>query len=147
LPGSEKNYNFAASSSIFSKSNKMNCPTDLKYTKDHEWIRREGDVARVGITDYAQRELGEIVFVDIPTVGETLAGEEVFGTIEAVKTVSDLFLPVAGEILEVNGELDGSPERVNESPYSEGWLVKIRPADWREADALLSAEAYQQLIG
>ena len=124
----------------------MNFPEDLKYTKDHEWIRVEGDVAYVGITDYAQSELGEIVYVDITTEGETVAKEEVFGTIEAVKTVSDLFMPASGEVLEVNAELEDAPELVNQEPYGKGWLIKVRVADAAELDSLLSAEEYQQLI-
>ncbi len=124
----------------------MNFPTDLKYTKDHEWIRVEGDVAYVGITDYAQSELGEIVFVDITTEGETVAKEESFGTIEAVKTVSDLFMPVSGEVLEVNPELEEAPELVNEDAYGKGWLIKISMSDASELDDLLSADEYQQLI-
>jgi glycine cleavage system H protein len=125
----------------------MNFPTDLKYTRDHEWLRVEGDVAYVGISDYAQKELGEIVYVDITTEGETIAKEEVFGTIEAVKTVSDLFMPVSGEVLEINSALEDSPELVNESPYQEGWLIKLKPTDLSEVDSLLSAADYQQLIG
>ena len=124
----------------------MNFPTDLKYTKDHEWIRVEGDVAYVGITDYAQSELGEIVFVDITTQGETVAKEESFGTIEAVKTVSDLFMPVSGEVLEVNPALEDAPELVNEDAYGKGWLIKISMSDASELDDLLSADEYQQLI-
>ena len=124
----------------------MNFPEDLKYTKDHEWIRVEGDVAYVGITDYAQSELGEIVYVDITTEGETVAKEEVFGTIEAVKTVSDLFMPTSGEVLEVNAELEDAPELVNQEPYGKGWLIKVSVADAAELDSLLSAEEYQQLI-
>ena len=124
----------------------MNFPEDLKYTKDHEWIRVEGDVAYVGITDYAQSELGEIVYVDITTEGETVAKEEVFGTIEAVKTVSDLFMPASGEVLEVNAELEDAPELVNQEPYGKGWLIKVSVADAADLDSLLSAEAYQQLI-
>ena len=124
----------------------MNFPEDLKYTKDHEWIRVEGDVAYVGITDYAQSELGEIVYVDITTEGETVAKEEVFGTIEAVKTVSDLFMPASGEVLEVNAELADAPELVNQEPYGKGWLIKVSAADAAELDSLLSAEEYQQLI-
>ena len=124
----------------------MNFPEDLKYTKDHEWIRVEGDVAYVGITDYAQSELGEIVYVDITTEGETVAKEEVFGTIEAVKTVSDLFMPASGEVLEVNAELEDAPELVNQEPYGKGWLIKVSVADAAELDNLLSAEEYQQLI-
>lgn len=125
----------------------MNFPTNLKYTKDHEWIRTEGDVAYIGITDYAQGELGEIVYVDITTEGETIDKEEVFGSIEAVKTVSDLFMPISGEILAVNPALEDKPELVNESPYEKGWLIKIKPADPAEIDALLSAADYEQLIG
>lgn len=124
----------------------MNFPEDLKYTKDHEWIRVEGDVAYVGITDYAQSELGEIVYVDITTEGETVDKEEVFGTIEAVKTVSDLFMPASGEVLEVNAELEDAPELVNQEPYGKGWLIKVSVADAAELDSLLSAEEYQQLI-
>lgn len=124
----------------------MNFPADLKYTKDHEWIRVEGAVAYVGITDYAQSELGEIVFVDITTEGETLDKEEVFGTIEAVKTVSDLFMPVSGEVIEANAELDDKPELVNEDVYGKGWLIKISLSDPSEMDELLSAAEYEQLI-
>ena len=121
----------------------MNFPTNVKYTKEHEWIRLEGDVAYVGITDYAQEQLGDIVFVDIPTEGETLAADEVFGTIEVVKTISDLFLPVTGEILEQNEALADQPELVNQDPYGEGWLIKIKPPAF---DSLLDAEAYKALI-
>ncbi|MDR3260543.1 MAG: glycine cleavage system protein GcvH [Tannerella sp.] len=125
----------------------MNFPTNLKYTGDHEWIRVEGETAYVGITDYAQSELGEIVYVDITTQDETLAAEDVFGTIEAVKTVSDLFMPVAGKVLEINSKLEDQPELVNESPYEEGWLIKIQPSGPIDSDTLLSAADYQQLIG
>ena len=125
----------------------MNFPNDVKYTKEHEWIRQEGDVAYVGITDYAQEQLGDIVFVDIQTVGETLAADEVFGTIEVVKTISDLFLPVAGEVLEQNEALEEQPELVNKDPYGEGWLIKVRMTDPAEYDALLSAADYEKLIG
>lgn len=121
-------------------------PTELKYTKDHEWIRVEGDVAYVGITDFAQSELGEIVYVDITTEGETVESEETFGTIEAVKTVSDLFMPVTGEVLEVNAELEDAPELINEDAYSKGWLIKVAVADPAQVNELLSAEEYQQLI-
>ena len=114
----------------------MNFPNDVKYTKEHEWIRQEGDVAYVGITDYAQEQLGDIVFVDIQTVGETLAADEVFGTIEVVKTISDLFLPVAGEVLEQNEALEEQPELVNKDPYGEGWLIKIKPAADADFDSL-----------
>ena len=124
----------------------MNFPTNVKYTKEHEWIRLEGDVAYVGITDYAQEQLGDIVFVDIQTVGETLAADEVFGTIEVVKTISDLFLPVAGEVLEQNEALEEQPELVNKDPYGEGWLIKIKPAADADFDSLLDAEAYRALI-
>ena len=124
----------------------MNFPTNVKYTKEHEWIRLEGDVAYVGITDYAQEQLGDIVFVDIPTEGETLAADEVFGTIEVVKTISDLFLPVTGEILEQNEALADQPELVNQDPYGEGWLIKIKPTADADFDSLLDAEAYPALI-
>ena len=124
----------------------MNFPTNVKYTSEHEWIRLEGEEAYVGITDYAQDQLGDIVFVDVTTEGETLEGGEVFGTIEVVKTVSDLFLPVGGEILEVNPELEEHPELVNQDPYGKGWLVRIRPTDVSEMDKLMDAEAYKQII-
>ena len=124
----------------------MNFPADLKYTKDHGWIRVEDNVAYVGITDYAQGELGEIVFVDITTEGETVEKEEVFGTIEAVKTVSDLFMPVSGEVIEANAELDDKPELVNEDVYGNGWLIKISISDPSELDELMSAAEYEQLI-
>lgn len=124
----------------------MNFPTDVKYTKEHEWIRVEGDIAYVGITDYAQKQLGDIVFVDIPTVDETLAAGETFGTIEVVKTISDLFLPVAGTILEQNEALADQPELVNQDPYGEGWIIKIKPADDANFDELLDAEAYKALV-
>ena len=123
----------------------MNFPADLKYTKDHEWIRVDGDVAYVGITDYAQGELGEIVFVDT-TEGEVVAKEEVFGTIEAVKTVSDLFMPVSGEVIEANAELDDKPELVNEDVYGNGWLIKVSVSDPSELDELMSAAEYEQMI-
>ncbi|NHA07562.1 glycine cleavage system protein GcvH [Mucilaginibacter sp. HC2] len=124
----------------------MNFPAELKYTKDHEWIRIEGKEATVGITEFAQRELGDIVFVDVPTKGKALEQDEVFGTIEAVKTVSDLFLPVAATIIEVNPDLDGEPELVNTDPYGEGWLVKISIADAASVDSLLSAADYEALV-
>lgn len=124
----------------------MNFPTNVKYTKEHEWIRQEGDVAYVGITDYAQEQLGDIVFVDIPTEGETLAADEVFGTIEVVKTISDLFLPVGGEVLEQNEALADQPELVNKDPYGKGWLIKIKPDADADFDSLLDAEAYKALI-
>lgn len=124
----------------------MNFPAELKYTKDHEWIRVEGDVAYIGITDYAQSELGEIVYVDITTEGEVVAKEEVFGSIEAVKTVSDLFMPVNGEVLEFNEELEDKPELVNEDAYGKGWLIKISIQNAAELDELLTAADYQKLI-
>ncbi|MDO4186604.1 MAG: glycine cleavage system protein GcvH [Bacteroidales bacterium] len=124
----------------------MNFPENIKYTSEHEWIRLEGDVAYVGITDYAQDQLGDIVFVDIQTVGETLNAGDVFGTIEVVKTISDIFLPVGGEVLEQNEALADQPELVNQNPYGEGWLVKIKPAADADFDSLLSAEDYKKLI-
>ena len=124
----------------------MNIPQDLKYTKDHEWIRMDGDIAIVGITDYAQQQLGDIVFVDIQTVGETLDENEAFGTIEVVKTISDLFLPVAGEVLEVNVAVEDNPELVNKDPYADGWLIKLKPTNASDIDNLLDAEAYKALI-
>ena len=124
----------------------MNFPQNLKYTNEHEWIRVEGDIAYVGITDYAQEQLGDIVFVDTPTVGETLEAGETFGTIEVVKTISDLFLPLAGEILEQNEALEENPELVNKDPYGEGWLIKMKPADASAAEDLLDAEAYKAVV-
>lgn len=124
----------------------MNFPTNVKYTNEHEWIRLEGEEAYVGITDYAQTQLGDIVFVDVPTEGETLEKGETFGSIEVVKTVSDLFLPVGGEILEVNPALEENPELVNKAPYGEGWIIRIKPTDVSEAEELLDAEAYKKLI-
>lgn len=125
----------------------MSNPANLKYTKEHEWIRVEGNVAYVGITDYAQSELGEIVFVEVETIGETLAEGEVFGTVEAVKTVSELFIPISGEVLEFNAELEDAPELVNDDPYGKGWMVKISVTDASELDSLLSAADYEVLIG
>lgn len=125
----------------------MNTPAELRYSKDHEWIRLDGELATVGITDFAQSQLGDIVFLDVPTVGETLDKEEVFGTVEAVKTVSDVFLPVGAEILEFNEALNDAPETVNRDPYGEGWLVKVRVLDPAQIDTLLTAEQYQKLIG
>ena len=121
----------------------MNFPENIRYTSEHEWIRVEGDEAYVGITDYAQSELGEIVFVNVPTLGETVGQGEVFGSIEAVKTVSDLNMPVSGEVLEINGALDAQPELVNNDPYGEGWIVKISVKDAAELDNLMDAAAYQ----
>ncbi len=125
----------------------MNIPQDLKYTKDHEWVRIEGDVAVIGITDFAQGELGDIVFVEVETEGETLDREETFGSVEAVKTVSDLFMPVSGEVLEFNEEVESNPEIVNEDPYGKGWMVKVQISDASELDDLLDAAAYQELVG
>lgn len=125
---------------------KMNIPAELKYTKDHEWVKLEGDVATIGITDFAQGELGDIVFVEIETVGETLDAEETFGTVEAVKTVSDLFLPISGEIIELNEGLEDAPEAVNEDPYGEGWMIKMKVDNTSDVEALLSAEDYKNLI-
>ena len=124
----------------------MNFPNNVKYTSEHEWIRLEGDIAYVGITDYAQEQLGDIVFVDVPTAGETLEQNEVFGIIEVVKTVSDLFLPIAGEVLEVNSALEENPEMVNQDPYGEGWIIQLKPSDLSQMDTLLDAEAYKNII-
>ena len=124
----------------------MNVPAELQYTKEHEWIRVEGEEAVVGITDYAQSQLGDIVFVECETVGDALEAGETFGTIEAVKTVSDLYLPVAGEVLEFNEELEGEPELVNKDPYGKGWIVKIKISDETELDGLLNADAYKAII-
>ena len=125
----------------------MNIPSELKYTKDHEWISIEGDIATVGITDFAQRELGDIVYVEVETIGETLTADEVFGTVEAVKTVSDLFLPVAGEILEFNESLEDNPEKVNSDPYSNGWMIKMKVSNINDISSLLNSNQYQELIG
>ncbi|RCH54232.1 glycine cleavage system protein GcvH [Mucilaginibacter hurinus] len=125
----------------------MEFPAELKYTKDHEWIRLEGNDAYIGITEFAQGELGDIVYVDINTVNQEVASEQVFGTIEAVKTVSDLFIPVAGTVLEVNPALDSRPELVNSDPYGEGWIVKITPKDTSDLNGLLSADDYKALVG
>jgi glycine cleavage system H protein len=124
----------------------MNIPAELKYTKDHEWVRIEGDEAVVGITDFAQSELGDIVFVEIETEGETIDKEEVFGTVEAVKTVSDLFMPLSGEILTFNPDLEDAPETVNSDPYGAGWMIRIKLSDTSELDGLLSADDYKDLI-
>ncbi|WP_375433818.1 glycine cleavage system protein GcvH [uncultured Hymenobacter sp.] len=125
----------------------MNLPANLKYTKEHEWIRVEGDIAYIGITDHAQKELGDIVYVDIDTLDKEVARDEVFGTVEAVKTVSDLFSPISGTVLEVNSHLEGNPEAVNSDPYGDGWMVKIAVANPTELEELLSAEAYGELVG
>jgi glycine cleavage system H protein len=125
----------------------MSVPSELKYTKDHEWIKVDGDVITVGITDFAQKELGDIVYVEVETLDETLDAEEVFGTVEAVKTVSDLFLPVSGEIIEFNEKLEDEPELVNSDPYGEGWMIKVKCSDTSELEALLSSEDYKEIIG
>ncbi|MES2798880.1 MAG: glycine cleavage system protein GcvH [Bacteroidota bacterium] len=125
----------------------MSIPNNLKYTKDHEWVKIEGDIATVGITAFAQGELGDIVYVEIETVGETIDKEEIFGSIEAVKTVSDLFMPLTGEILEFNDQLEKTPEIVNSDPYGDGWMVKVKIADASELDELLDAAAYEALVG
>lgn len=125
----------------------MNFPADLKYTKDHEWVKLEGDVATIGITDFAQGELGDVVFVEIETEGESLDAEDTFGTVEAVKTVSDLYMPLAGEIVEVNAGLEDAPESVNSDPYGDGWMIKVKISDQGEYDALMSADDYKASIG
>ena len=125
----------------------MNIPSYLKYTKDHEWVLIEGDFATVGITDFAQKELGDIVYVEVETLDQTLNKDEVFGTVEAVKTVSDLFLPLSGEIIEFNDDLEANPEAVNADPYGKGWMVKVKIANSAEVEELLSSDAYKQLIG
>ncbi|NQY04808.1 MAG: glycine cleavage system protein GcvH [Flavobacteriaceae bacterium] len=125
----------------------MNFPEELKYTKDHEWIRVEGDVAIIGITDFAQKELGDIVYVEVDTLDETLDQEEVFGTVEAVKTVSDLFMPVSGEVAEFNESLEDEPEKVNSDPYGDGWMIKVKMDDLSQLEDLLSVEAYKELVG
>ena len=125
----------------------MNIPANLKYTKDHEWVLVDGDVATIGITDFAQKELGDIVYVEVETLDQTLEKDEIFGTVEAVKTVSDLFLPLSGEIIEFNDSLESDPEKVNADPYGDGWMVKVKISDMSEVDALLSSEDYKALIG
>ncbi len=124
----------------------MNIPADLKYTKEHEWIKIDGDVATIGITDFAQGELGDIVYVEIETEGETLDAEEVFGTVEAVKTVSDLFMPLSGEVAEFNADLEGAPETVNSDPYGAGWMIKVKMTNASQVDGLMSADDYKALI-
>ena len=124
----------------------MNFPEELKYTKDHEWVKIEGDIATVGITDFAQSELGDIVYIDVETLDETVEAEQVFGSVEAVKTVSDLFMPITGEIIELNEALEDEPELVNSDPYGEGWMIKIKIADIDNTEGLLDAEAYKELI-
>ena len=125
----------------------MNVPAELKYTKDHEWIKVEGDTVIIGITEFAQGELGDIVYVEVETEGETLAREEVFGTVEAVKTVSDLFMPVSGEVTAFNEAIEDAPESVNNDPYGDGWMIKVQLSNLRELDDLLSADQYKELIG
>ncbi len=125
----------------------MSIPANLKYSSDHEWCSVEGDIATIGITDFAQSQLGDIVFVDVPTVGEELAAGDLFGTIEAVKTVSDAFMPISGEVVEFNGELEDAPELVNKDPYGDGWMIKVKMSDPSQVDALLSAEDYAAMIG
>jgi glycine cleavage system H protein len=125
----------------------MNFPSDLKYTKEHEWVRVEGDVATIGITEFAQSELGDIVFIDINTVGDSIGQDEIFGAVEAVKTVSDLFMPISGEIIEKNDSLDSSPESVNSDPYGDGWMIKVKMSNPSEMDGLLSADAYREMVG
>jgi glycine cleavage system H protein len=125
----------------------MNIPSELKYTKDHEWIKVEGDILTIGITDFAQSELGDIVYVEVETLDETLDADEVFGTVEAVKTVSDLFLPVSGEIIEFNESLEDEPEKVNTDPYGDGWMIKVKCSDISQIEELMSADAYKNLIG
>lgn len=124
----------------------MEFPTNIKYTNEHEWIRLEGDIAYIGITDYAQQQLGDIVFIDVPTEGETLEKGETFGTVEVVKTVSDLFLPIGGEVMEVNSQLEEHPELVNQDPYGEGWIIKLKPTNTDEMNELLDAAAYKEII-
>lgn len=125
----------------------MNLPDNLKYSKEHEWVRVEGDVGTIGVTDFAQKELGDIVFVEIETEGDTIAQNDVFGTVEAVKTVSDLYMPIGGEIIEVNSKLNNDPELVNTDPYGEGWMIKIKISDASELDSLMDVAAYKGLIG
>ena len=124
----------------------MNIPTELKYTKDHEWVKIDGEIATIGITDFAQQELGDIVYIEIESIGETLDAEEVFGTVEAVKTVSDLFMPLSGEVLEFNAALEDTPESVNDDPYKSGWMIKVKIEDPSQISDLLDFDAYKQLI-
>lgn len=125
----------------------MNIPSDLKFTKDHEWVKIDGDTATVGITDFAQSELGDIVYVDVDSLDDTVEQEEVFGSVEAVKTVSDLLMPLSGEVIEFNEGLEDAPENVNKDPYGEGWIIKVKISDTSQIDSLLDAEAYKELIG
>ena len=124
----------------------MNIPAELKYTKDHEWVKLQGDIATIGITEFAQGELGDIVYVEVETIGETLDAEEVFGTVEAVKTVSDLYMPIAGEVLDFNEAIEDTPEIVNEDPYGEGWMIKVKVSNLSDVQELLSADDYTSLI-
>ena len=125
----------------------MNIPLELKYTKDHEWVKIDGDIVTIGITDFAQKELGDIVYVDVDTIDETIDKDEVFGSVEAVKTVSDLFMPLTGEIIEFNEDLEDNPENVNTDPYDKGWMIKIKISDATEIENLLSADAYKEIVG
>lgn len=125
----------------------MSIPQDLKYSKDHEWVKVEGDIATIGITDFAQSELGDIVYVDVDSEGDDLQAEEVFGSIEAVKTVSDLFMPLSGEVIEINPILENEPEKINSDPYGDGWIIKVKVSDTTELDNLLDAKSYQELVG
>lgn len=134
-------------SKINKKPTEMNFPAELRYTKEHEWVKLEGDIATVGITDFAQSELGDIVYVEIETAGQTLAQDEIFGSVEAVKTVSDLFLPIAGEILEVNEALVNAPELVNSDPFGEGWMIKMKVANIADVEALMDADTYKEHVG
>jgi glycine cleavage system H protein len=144
----QKDFKISVVKITFAKTNyKMNIPSNLKYTKDHEWVSIDGDVATVGITDFAQKELGDIVYVEVETLDQTLDKEEVFGTVEAVKTVSDLFLPLTGEIIEFNESLETDPEKVNTDPYGDGWMVKIKFSNPAEVAELLDSDAYKALIG
>ena len=125
----------------------MNIPSDLKYTKDHEWVKIENDILVIGITDFAQGELGDIVYVEVETVNENLNSEEVFGTVEAVKTVSDLFMPISGEIIEYNDNLIENPELINSDPYNQGWIIKVKPSELKEVDSLINFDEYKKIIG
>lgn len=125
----------------------MNVPADLKYTKDHEWVKIDGDIATIGITDFAQGELGDIVYVEVETEGEELAQEEVFGTVEAVKTVSDLFMPLSGEVVEFNADLEAAPESINNDAFGAGWMIKVKMSNPSEVDSLLSADQYKEILG
>ena len=125
----------------------MNIPSDLKYTKDHEWVKIENDILVIGITDFAQGELGDIVYVEVETLNENLNSEEVFGTVEAVKTVSDLFMPISGEIIEYNDNLIENPELINSDPYNQGWIIKVKPSELKEVDSLINFDEYKKIIG